>query len=157
MPQPAASSSEISVPLCVDLDGTLIKTDVLWESLARLLKQNPLWLFAVLFWLTRGRAAMKKEIAARMELDPANLPYHTALLEFLKAEHAKGRKLILATAADMRLAQSVARHVGLFDDVIASDGKTNIRGKNKGRALAERFGAKAFDYAGNSSVDLPVW
>ena len=152
-----ASPSEVSIPLCVDLDGTLIRSDVLWESLMRLLKQNPLWLLALPLWLLRGRAAMKKEIAARVELDPSSLPYHEAFLEFLKAEHAKGRTLILATAADLRLAQSVARHVGLFNDVIASDGQTNIRGKNKGRALAERYGKKAFDYAGNSSVDLPVW
>jgi 4-hydroxybenzoate polyprenyltransferase len=157
MPPTVANSPEISIPLCVDLDGTLIKTDVLWESLMQLLKRNPLWLLVVPIWLLRGRAALKKQIAERVELDPATLPYHQPFLEYLKTEHAQGRMLILATAADQRLAQSVARHVGLFHDVIASNGVTNLRGKNKGRALAERYGKKAFDYAGNSSVDLPVW
>jgi 4-hydroxybenzoate polyprenyltransferase len=141
----------------VDLDGTLIKSDVLWESLMLLLKRNPLWLFALPIWLLGGRAKMKKEIAARVELDPANLPYHEPFLQFLKTERANGRVLILATAADNRLAQSVAAHLGLFSEVFASDGSLNMRGHNKGHALAERFGVKGFDYAGNSTVDLPVW
>jgi 4-hydroxybenzoate polyprenyltransferase/phosphoserine phosphatase len=157
MSSATASPSTATVPLCVDLDGTLIKTDVLWESLAILLKHNPLYLLVVPFWALRGRAALKKEIAARTQLNAANLPYHEQFLEYLKAERCSGRKIILATAADGRLADEVARHVGLFDEVIASDGKTNVRGKNKGAALAERFGKKGFDYAGNSTVDLPVW
>jgi len=152
-----ASSQEISVPLCVDLDGTLIKSDVLWESMTLLLKRNPLYLFALPFWLLGGRAALKKEIAARTELNAASLPYHQPFLEYLKAERRQGRKLILATAADRRLAQNVAAHLGIFDDVMASDGQTNLRGKNKAKALVARFGNKGFDYAGNSTVDLPVW
>ncbi len=157
MPPVIAKSQEISVPLCVDLDGTLIRTDVLWESLALLLKRNPLYLLALPFWLLRGRAFMKKQIAARTELNPADLPYHGPFLEYLRAEHTKGRPLILATAADLRLAKAVADHIGLFSAVLASDGKTNLRGKNKGNTLSERFGKKSFDYAGNSTVDLPVW
>ena len=152
-----ASSQETSVPLCVDLDGTLIRTDVLWESLMLLLKQNPLYLLALPFWLLRGRAAMKKEIAVRTELDAASLPYHQPFLDYLKAEHRKGRTLILATAADNRLAQNVADHLGIFKDVLASDGQINMRGHNKGNTLSERYGQKGFDYAGNSTVDLPVW
>lgn len=157
MSSATASPSTATVPLCVDLDGTLIKTDVLWESLAILLKCNPLYLLMVPFWVLRGRAALKKEIAARTRLDVASLPYHRPFLEYLEAERRAGRQIILATAADGRLADEVARHVGVFDEVIASDGKTNIRGKNKGAVLAERFGIKGFDYAGNSTVDLAVW
>ena len=152
-----ASSPSTLIPLCVDLDGTLIRTDVLWESMLLLLKRNPLYLLALPFWLLRGRAALKKEIAARTELNPANLPYHQPFLEYLKIERSQGRPIILATAADHRLAQSVAQYLGLFTDVVASDGKTNMRGKNKGRTLTERLGKKGFDYAGNSTVDLPVW
>jgi phosphoserine phosphatase len=100
---------------------------------------------------------MKKKIAARVELNAASLPYHQPFLEHLKAERRKGRKLILATAADRHQAQNVAAYLGIFDDVIASDGHTNMRGKTKANALVERFGKKGFDYAGNSSVDLPVW
>jgi 4-hydroxybenzoate polyprenyltransferase len=157
MPAVAASVSEKTVPLCVDLDGTLIKTDVLWESLMVLLKRNPLYLLAVPFWFLRGRAFLKKEIAERVELNPAWLPYHQPFLDYLRTERKKGRVVMLATASDEQLAKRIADHVGLFDEVLASDGKINMRGHNKGRALAERYGKKGFDYAGNSSVDLPVW
>ncbi len=157
MPDAVTSSSKSLVPLCVDLDGTLILTDVLWESMMQLLKHNPLYLLALPWWLLRGRACLKREIAARVELDVAVLPYHQRFVEFLRAEHRQDRCLILATAADERLARRVASHVGLFSDVLASNGDTNLRGSNKVRRLVERFGAGGFDYAGNSTVDLPVW
>ncbi|HWF19538.1 MAG TPA: haloacid dehalogenase-like hydrolase, partial [Verrucomicrobiae bacterium] len=157
MPPVAANSQTSTVPLCVDLDGTLIRTDVLWESLILLVKRNPFYLLALPFWLLRGRAYMKQQIAARTELNAADLPYHEPFLEYLKSEHRKGRPLILATAADLRLAKNVADHVGLFSEVIASNGATNMRGRNKGNTLSGRFGEKGFDYAGNSSVDIPVW
>src|ERR1700739_1959181 len=102
MPPVAANSQATSIPLCVDLDGTLIRTDVLWESLVLLLKHKPLYLLALPFWLLRGRAFMKKQIATRTELSAADLPYHEPFLEYLKAEHRQGRRLILATAADLR-------------------------------------------------------
>lgn len=152
-----ANSAEQSVPLCVDLDGTLIKTDVLWESMMLLLKRDPFYLLMLPLWWLRGRAFLKKQIAARTELDPATLPYHAAFLEYLRGEKRAGRILILATAADEQLAKRVAQHLGLFTEVFASNGETNMRGKNKGHALAERFGKQQFDYAGNSRVDLPVW
>ena len=139
------------------MDGTLILTDVLWESMMQLLKKDPLYLFALPWWLLGGRARLKREIAARVELDVAALPYNHEFVEFLRAEHRQGRSLILATAADETLAQRVAQHVGVFSDVLASNGDTNLRGSNKVRVLTERFGAGKFDYAGNSTVDLPVW
>ncbi|MDB6019519.1 MAG: putative Prenyltransferase, UbiA family [Pedosphaera sp.] len=151
------STPEASVPLCVDLDGTLIRTDILWESLLQLLKRNPLYLLALPFWLARGRANLKQQLAARVELDVAVLPYHQPFVEFLRAEHRQGRSLVLATAADHRLAQKVADHLGFFNSVVASNGEINLRGKNKVRQLAQRFGVRGFDYAGNSTVDLPVW
>jgi 4-hydroxybenzoate polyprenyltransferase/phosphoserine phosphatase len=157
MPSPAAVDSRKTVPLCVDLDGTLIKTDLLWESLVRLLKSNPFLLFLVPFWWARGRACLKARIAERATVDPAGLPYNQALLDFLRSEKQQGREIILVTASDTKLAALVARHLGLFNEVMASDGKTNLRGKTKGDTLASRFGGKGFDYAGNSSVDLPVW
>jgi 4-hydroxybenzoate polyprenyltransferase/phosphoserine phosphatase len=147
----------MDVPLCVDLDGTLLRTDMVWESLVQLLKRNPLYAFLVLGWLLRGRAYLKAQIAARVHMEVDSLPYNQELIDFLRTEKRSGRTLILATASDSRLAQRVAAHLQLFDEVLASDGKTNLRGKNKVNVLAERFGAKNFDYAGNSSVDLPVW
>ena len=147
-----------AIPLCVDLDGTLIKTDLFWESSVLLLKRNPLWLFVLPIWWMKGRAHLKRQIAARSgQLDPARLPYHESFLEFLRSEHRQGRQLILATASDRSLAQPVANYIGLFCDVLASDGKTNLRGAAKRRTLVERYGERGFDYAGNSSVDLAVW
>jgi 4-hydroxybenzoate polyprenyltransferase/phosphoserine phosphatase len=145
------------VPLCVDLDGTLIKTDMLWESFVRLIRRNPLWLFVVPYWWVQGRAFLKRQIAARVQVDVAALPYNGLFLEFLCDAKRQGRRLILATASDREMADRVAKHVGLFDEVLASDGKTNLRGAAKREALTTRFGERGFDYAGNSAVDLAVW
>jgi 4-hydroxybenzoate polyprenyltransferase len=140
------------------MDGTLIKTDLLWESLSRLLRRNPFQLFPVLFWwATRGRAFLKKQLAARVVIDPATLPYNQPFLAFLREQKGAGRKLILATASDREMAMPVANHVGLFDEVLASDGRTNLRGANKLKALTEKFGERGFDYAGNSAADLAIW
>ena len=145
------------VPLAVDLDGTLIRTDMMWESLVRLLRKNPLAAFVAFFVLFRGRAAFKQHVAARVKVDPANLPYHSELIAWLKTQKASGRKLVLATASDINMAAPIAAHIGLFDDVMASDGKTNLRNAAKRDALTKRFGERGYDYAGNSNDDLGVW
>ncbi|MGD0208961.1 MAG: apolipoprotein N-acyltransferase [Verrucomicrobiota bacterium] len=156
MPPPLDPPSN-PVPLCVDLDGTLIKTDLLWESLARLLRKNPFQLLPVLFWWMRGRAFLKRQLVRRVTIDPAALPYHDPFLAFLWEQKAAGRKLVLVTASDRDMALPVASYVGLFDEVLGSDGKTNLRGANKLKALTEKFGERGFDYAGNSCADLAVW
>jgi 4-hydroxybenzoate polyprenyltransferase/phosphoserine phosphatase len=145
------------VPLCVDLDGTLIRTDLLWESFVRLIGRSPLKIFLVPFWLLRGRAYLKRRLAEAVQLDPATLPYHHGFVEFLRNARQDGRRLILVTASDVQLASRVAKHLGLFDEVLGSDGRRNLRGAEKAGLLVERFGERGFDYAGNSSVDLPVW
>jgi 4-hydroxybenzoate polyprenyltransferase/phosphoserine phosphatase len=150
-------SPESSVPLAVDLDGTLIRTDMMWESLVRFGRQHPVAAFLSLFALFRGRAWFKQKVAACVQVDPAGLPYHVEFLAWLQAQKAAGRKLILATASDRKMAKPIAAHVGLFDDVMASDGKTNLRNAAKRRALSERFGERGYDYAGNSADDLGVW
>ena len=152
---PAPSS--LLPPLVVDLDGTLIKTDLLLESLFSLLRQAPLSLFALPFWLLKGRAHLKHEIARRVRLDVALLPYRTVLLEHLRVEHEKGRSIVLATASDERLAQQVADHLKLFDSVLASDGSTNLSGERKRERLVSQFGERGFDYVANGSRDMAVW
>ena len=144
-------------PLVVDLDGTLIKTDLLLESVCRLLREAPLALFALPFWLLKGRAHLKREIAQRIQLDPTLLPYRTALLDYLHAEREKGRQIVLATASDERFAKLIANHLKLFDLVLASDGIANLSGERKRARLVSQFGEKGFDYAGNESRDLAVW
>ncbi|MDD5140406.1 MAG: apolipoprotein N-acyltransferase [Verrucomicrobiales bacterium] len=157
MPSTPAAPPSNQIPLVVDLDGTLIKTDLLWEHLARLLRRNPFWLLPVLVWWMRGRAFLKKQLARRIKIDPVTLPYHEKFLAFLREQKSGGRKLILATASDLQMALPVASHVGLFDEVLGSDGKTNLRSENKLKLLTEKFGARGFDYAGNSSADFAVW
>src|SRR5271165_2662471 len=158
-PQGAVHSAPSSVlpPLVVDLDGTLLKTDLLLESFFSLLRQAPLAALAVPFWLLKGRAHLKREIASRVRLDAALLPYRTALLEQLRVERGKGRSIVLATASDELLAHKVADHLQLFDGVLASDGDTNLSGERKRERLVSQFDERGFDYAGDGSVDLPVW
>lgn len=143
--------------LAVDLDGTLTPADTLHELALQLLRERPLDIFALPFWLLRGRAALKQRIAQRIQPNPVSLPYNEMLLSWLKTEHASGRKLALCTASDQRVADAIAQHLEIFDDVIASDGSSNLAGARKREALEQRYGIKGFDYAGNSRADLVVW
>jgi 4-hydroxybenzoate polyprenyltransferase len=154
----AVNARVLAPPLCVDLDGTLIRSDVLLESLLLLMKRNPLYLILAVSWLLRGgKARLKAEIAARVQLNPAALPYNKELLAWLKSERGTGRELWLCTAANVRLADKVADHLGLFDGVIASDEQINLAGERKAQQLVERFGHGAFDYCGNEWRDLAIW
>jgi 4-hydroxybenzoate polyprenyltransferase/phosphoserine phosphatase len=145
------------VPLCVDLDGTLIRTDVLIESYLALVKASPLRAIGALLGLRRGRAQFKQGIADLIELDPAALPYDDEIVAFLRAERARGRRLVLATATNEKYARQIASHVGLFDEVLASDAQTNLSAQRKLERLRGRFGSGNFDYAGNSRADLRIW
>ncbi len=151
------NQDDLSIPLCVDLDGTLLNTDMLWESLKDVARKRPWCALLVPFWLMQGRAHLKQRVAALASVDVTALPFHRGFLEFLKKEKARGRKLILATASDQAIADQIAARFGLFDQVLASNGQRNLRGHSKVAVLKERFGEKGFDYAGNSHVDLQVW
>ena len=151
------ASLATEVPLCVDLDGTLISTDVLLESIIALVKRNPAYLFMLPIWFMKGKAALKFAIARHASIEVALLPYHRDLLAFLRDERRRGRKLVLVTAANERLARQVADHIGEFSDVLASDERINLSGTNKARALQLRFGSKGYDYAANAPSDLRVW
>lgn len=146
-----------AIPLVVDLDGTLINTDTLHESALRVLRDAPLDALRIPYWLSRGKAVLKQCLADRAKLDPAHLPYNQVLLDWLREQRIAGRRLILCTASDHSFAQAVADHVGVFDEVMASNGVTNLAGQNKAKALEHRFGPQGFDYAGNSFADLKVW
>ncbi len=148
---------EMSQPLVVDLDGTLIRTDMLVESASQFLIQNPFQFFKSLLWLLRGKTVLKTELAERVALDPSALPYNADLLDWLRAEKQSGRRLVLATASHRVLAEQVAQHLNLFDEVLATDGKTNLKSNVKAQALIERFGEGGFDYVGNDWPDVQVW
>lgn len=148
-------SDSASIPLCVDLDGTLVKLDTLHQALFLLLRRDPASILKIPAWLLRGKAYLKDQVMQRVALDATVLPYHQQFLEWLKKEHAKGRKLILATASNYRTANAVAEHLGLFDEVLASNGETNLRHGNKLEAIQARF--PEFGYAGNDAADFPLW
>ena len=141
------------IPLVVDLDGTLLRTDLLLESALRLVKQKPWTLLAMPLWILRGRAHLKKRICQLVQMDVTRLPIHKELLAWLREEKSRGRKLVLATAADHDHASSVVEPLQLFDVVLSSDGKRNLKGRHKLEAIVGGFGNQ-FDYVGNSRADL---
>jgi 4-hydroxybenzoate polyprenyltransferase/phosphoserine phosphatase len=145
-----------SLPLCVDLDGTLILTDALIEGITATVRDGkiPALLGAL---LAGNRAVLKERISEITALDVSLLPYNEELLGFLRKQREAGRRIVLATAADQHIANAIAAHLGIFDEVIASDGATNLKGSAKAEALIARFGKQGFVYAGNDENDLPVW
>ncbi|HZD78351.1 MAG TPA: UbiA family prenyltransferase, partial [Acidobacteriaceae bacterium] len=142
-------------PLCVDLDGTLVKSDTLVDSLLLLLRTRPLEALKTPLWALRGKANLKREVTARVTLNVEHLPYNRPLLEYLMAQRGEGRKLYLATGADSGLADRIAGHLNIFEGVLASDGATNMTGGNKLAGFRSRF-AGDFDYIGNARPDLPM-
>jgi 4-hydroxybenzoate polyprenyltransferase len=146
--------------LFVDLDGTLLSSDVFAESLLLAVKRNPLVLLLLPFWLLLGRAGAKRRLAECAVPDAAHLPYNTEVVDFLRAQKASGTRLVLATASDAKAADSIAAELDLFDAVLASDGQKNLKGRTKLAAIEEycrEHGFSRFGYVGDSSADLPIW
>ncbi len=150
------SSSNSSIPLAVDLDGTLIRSDLLVESLCVLLKTRPLIALLVPFWLLRGKAWVKAQIARHSRLSPRRLPLNPDFKAFLDHQRDRKRRVVLATASNEKFAADVAEHFG-FDGYIASTDSINMSGEIKRQKLVDEFGEQGFDYAGDSEVDIPVW
>jgi 4-hydroxybenzoate polyprenyltransferase len=146
---------EGSIPLCVDLDGTLVKLDTLHQALFLLLRRDPASILRVPGWLLKGKAHLKDQVLQRVVLDAPALPYHKQFLAWLAKEHAAGRKLVLATASNYRTANAVAEHLGFFDEILASNEDTNLRHDQKLEAIRKQF--PVFGYAGNDSADFPIW
>lgn len=144
------------LPLCVDLDGTLIYSDLLVESTLALFARKPWLIFAMVGWLLRGKAHLKRQIAERVSINSFLLPYNHDLIDWLRQQRDV-RQVVLCTASHATLAIPVAEAADCFDEVMASDGKTNLSGRNKAKALVERFGERGFDYVGNARIDLAIW
>ncbi len=147
---------EVTRPLCVDLDGTLVKSDTLIDSLLVLLRNRPLLVLALPGQLLRGKAALKAFLSESITLDVTHLPYNRALLQFLQQEKNQGRDIYLATGADLAIARRVADHLGIFAGVLGSDGATNLTGSKKLGRLRGLLGSGEFDYIGNDTPDLPL-
>ena len=146
-----------SLPLCVDLDGTLLATDCLWESFVQRLKRNPFIVCLVPFWLMKGKAHLKNQLAQGTDLDVDSLPENPRFLNWLASQVESGRDLYLVSASDQALVSAVAEKFGFFKEAIGSRDGLNLRGKNKAEYLVDRFGEKGFDYAGNDFSDLAIW
>jgi len=144
-------------PLVVDLDGTLIYSDLLHESILILIKSKPWLIFLLPYWLLFGKARFKSKLASLVTIPIASLPYNYKLIEFLTEQKNLGRKIVLCTASNTVAAQSMSDHLGFFDEVIASDENINLTGSAKANDLINRYGKGGFDYAGNSYADLAVW
>ena len=143
-------------PLCVDLDGTLVKSDTLIDSLLLLARTRPHLAPALFVRVLRGKAALKAFVTDNVSLDVQHLPYNRKLLEYLNEQRRMGRPIYLATGADVRIAERVAEHLGIFAGVLGSDGTTNLTGSSKLAGLRSRLGATEFDYIGNDTPDLPL-
>ena len=144
------------LPLCVDLDGTLIKSDTLLDALCTVARVQTSALLHLPGWLLRGKAAVKYELLTRARLDAAQLPYNEALVVYLREQAALVRPLYLTTGADQSLAIHVAQHLGIFTGVLASDGATNLTGSRKLERIRSEFAGEGFAYVGNSRADLPL-
>ncbi len=154
--QTALEGLASSMPLCVDLDGTIIAEDSLVISLRQILRRKPWHLPLLAAAALRGRAYFKKRVADCLVPQPQTLPYRAAVLDYLTSLKTAGRRLILATAAEQRIAHAVAAHLGIFDAVLACNGVTNLKGSNKLTAIRRLLNDAPFEYMGDSSSDLPI-
>lgn len=157
------SGEDRSVPLYVDLDGCLLRTDTLWESFAAALRADPVGALLALPTLSQGRAALKRRLATIGRPDVESMPRHERFVEWLRTERARGRRLVLATAADAALAEQAARTTRsgsgdeIFDAVLSSDGRHNLKGPNKLAAIRAHAGDAPFDYCGNGPEDIAIF
>lgn len=146
----------MALPLAVDFDGTLIKGDLFAMAMWRFCLSRPWRVFVLLAWLNRGRAYAKARLSKLYPVDAAALPYDSRVIAWLKTERESGRTIALATAFDRAGADAVAAHLGLFDHVFASDGRTNLKSARKAARLRQAF-PQGFVYAGNERADWKVW
>lgn len=153
-----SSDLYLEKPLVVDLDGTLIKTDLLSETANQFIIRYPFRLVYLFIWLVGGgRSHLKARLAQTCPIDVGTLPYNRNLVSWLRQQHLAGRQIILATASHRILAEQVSKHIGVFNEVLASEGTVNLKAVAKRDRLVHRFGEKGFDYIGNDTADLPVW
>lgn len=145
-----------TLPLCVDLDGTLVLHDTTWQAVRVLLKRNIFNILFLVFWILRGRAYLKHQLGRYVYLSPRALDYRLSLLNFLKTQLGK-RPIYLVTATDQQFAKAVADYLGIFNGVEASNGRINLRANAKRKRLVELFGKNKYIYIGNSFDDLHVW
>jgi 4-hydroxybenzoate polyprenyltransferase/phosphoserine phosphatase len=152
MPHPGTA-----LPLCIDLDGTLTHTDLSVESLLMAVRKAPWIIFLLPAWLIRGKAHFKDRLSDYADLDVSVLPYHPEVVALVRQARSERRQTVLVTGSHYKYAEQVCRHLGLFDEIMATRADCNLTGTTKAKALNERFGEYGFEYIANGTVDLPVW
>lgn len=145
------------VPLCVDLDGTLVATDTLWEGLAALLFKRPYMLFHVILWVLKGKAHLKQKVANFAECSAQDWPIRQEVLDYIGSAKKSDRKVYLVTGAAQSTAVELSEHLGVFDGVFHSDEDKNLTSHRKAEKLLTEFGEAGFDYVGNSREDIAVF
>ncbi len=143
--------------ICVDLDGTLINTDLSTDAAKKFVKKNIFNVFRLAFWFFKGIQYLKYRVAEEIEIDVSTLPYNFSFLSYLTYKKSEGCQIYLATGSAKKYANQIADHLQIFDGVFASDMEVNLIGKNKAAKLVEVFQESGFDYAGNSMDDIHVW
>ena len=144
-------------PLCVDLDHTLVKTDLLHETFINAAKKNPMIIFSAIFWLLKGRSYLKKKLFDLSDVDIDTLPLNQSVIDYCKDQEKLGRQIYLVSASSEKIVDNFLKKFSFFNDGWGSSGTHNLKGKNKAKFLVEKFGEKEFDYIGDCSADIPVW
>lgn len=143
--------------LYVDLDGTVIKTDLLFESILLLLKKNIFQALLIPIWLLKGKANLKHQLSKRVHIPVELLPLNPEFHSYLKEEVERGRDIVLISASSQMPVRQVSDHLGLFIDAMGSDEDHNLKSKNKVTRILQLNPVGGFIYAGNSKDDIPVW
>ncbi|KAE9643780.1 UbiA family prenyltransferase [Pseudomonas sp. PB106] len=147
----------MTLPLVVDLDGTLLRSDLLVETGMAFIRHHTLRFYKMAGWLAQGKKILKTNLALATELDVTTLPYNPEVLELIKKAKSEKRSVVLATASHYTLAEKIAEHLQLFDLVLATNKERNLTAESKRDVLIEQFGFRGFDYVGNSHDDIVVW
>lgn len=150
-------NDRVNTVLVVDLDGTLLKSDMLYESFWSAFSLNWRSPFLSVAALGRGKAALKSYLRSEADVDAISLPYDEAVIEYVRAHRARGGRTALVTASNQVFANDIAEHLQIFDEVYGSDAAHNLKGSKKASFLVERFGDVGFCYMGDAAADLPVW
>jgi 4-hydroxybenzoate polyprenyltransferase len=145
------------IPLVVDVDGTLLKTDLLFEAALQMTARRPLEVWRLFVWVAQGKAALKTSLGDIGDPGTATVPLREEILELIRAAQRAGRPVYLASASDRRFVEKVAERVGGISGVFATEGSINLAGDAKADRLVREFGRRGFDYVANADVDFPVW
>ena len=148
---------EESVPLYIDLDGTLIRTDLAQEMLVQAAARPEHLAALTRLMAHREWSRVKRYLAEHVDFGPESLPYVAAVIDHAKTARALGRRVVLATAADSIAAHKIAEHLGIFDAVLASEPGSNLKSAAKLEAIRQDAGSDNFEYIGNSTDDIPIW